>query len=455
MKRGRGSRRCALEKHEITSEEPIRMKIRKGPLFIFEEMPWLKSASVGFFVPTGSASESKEIAGITHFIEHLVFKGTETKSPRDIALAFEGSGGMLNASTGKEFLDIFGRIGSRHLKRGFNVIADMILNPRFLPSDIEKEKGVILEEIRMVNDIPEQFLFEKFSKQIWGKSSLARSIAGDEKSLSSIKLKNIRKWFREHFNSSRIIISISGDVDKESVIGWWKEISGQKNHVEVCKGRSIEHEIKPLKPDWNPGVKIYRRDFEQASVVMGFPAPSAHMTERYSFSIVETLLGGGMGARLFQEIREKSGLTYDIDCGYSPLRGTGVFTVDSATAPDLLFRLIDRILGELRKIKSKKATGTELEKVRDFVEGGTLLGLESSSNRMMRNGMSQMYLGEIIPMDIVMGHLKRVTASDVLKTAHEYFTLNNFACGVLIPNGMMDDSTVHDKIMKIAEKHLG
>jgi len=434
---------------------PIRMKIDNGPLFIFEPMPWLQSASLGFFIPTGSGYEPSGLGGITHFIEHLVFKGTETKSPKDIAFAFEGVGGLLNASTGREFMDIYGRIGSRNLKRGFNVIADMMLNPKFNQSDIDKERGVILEEIRMTNDLPDQFLFEQFSEQVWGRSQIAKPIAGTEKTLSSIKRKDVLKWFRERYNPKHITISMAGDVNPDSVLDWWREIARDKRKAKAFDGSSTEHELKPIKPGWRSGIRVYRRDVEQVTIIFGFPAPSSRSSERYVFSIVETLLGGGMGARLFQEVREKSGLTYDIESGYSPLSGAGVFTIDSATAPKMFLKLIAGITGELKKLKTKPAGKMELQRVKDFIEGNTLLGMESSSNRMMRNGISQMYLGEIIPTGIVMDLLIKVTAQDVIEISNKYFTLENFACGILAPDSMGKDEEIIEDIMKIASKDLG
>jgi len=434
--------------------KPIRMKVDNGPLFIFEPMPWLQSASLGFFIPTGSGHEPSELGGITHFIEHLVFKGTETKSPKDIALAFEGVGGLLNASTGREFMDIYGRIGSRNLKRGFNVIADMILRPRFLQSDIDKERGVILEEIRMTNDLPDQFLFEQFSEQVWGRSQIAKPIAGSAKSLSSITRKDVLKWFRERYDPKYITISMAGDVYPDSVLDWWREIARDNRKTKVLKNSSTDHELKPIKPGWRSGVKVYHRDVEQAIVIIGFPAPSSRSPERYPFSIVETLLGGGMGARLFQEVREKSGLTYDIESGYSPLSGVGVFTIDTATAPKMFTKLIARIIGELRKLRTKLAGKTELQRVKDFIEGNTLLGMESSSNRMMRNGISQMYLGETIPTNTVMNLLTRVTSEDVIEISNRYFTFENFACGILAPEGLGKDEEIIDGIMKTVAREL-
>ncbi|MBU1022634.1 insulinase family protein [bacterium] len=433
---------------------PVVMKIPNGPLFIIEEMPWLQSATIGFFVAQGSGFEPFKYSGITHFIEHMVFKGTKTRSPRDIALAYEGVGGMLNASTGKEFMNVFGRIGARYVQRGFNVIADMFLNPRFSQADLEKERGVILEEIRMNNDQPSQFLYENFSKQLWGRSPLARQIAGTEKSLSGLNSKVVSDWFKDRFHPDNLVISIAGKVDAESVPRWWTEISKTKTSLVQFKRISAKQSIRPITPEWKSGVKVYYRDVEQATVILGLPAPNVRNPERYAYSLLESILGGGMGSRLFQQIREKSGLAYDIDTGFSPMRGTGVFTIDSATAPAMLFALVEQVLVELRKLKDTKAKNAEFKRVKDYLEGSTYLGMEASSSRMYRNALGMLYLGRLIPTETVMQRLAEVSLSDVQNCAKKYFTKKNLTCGILLPNGMKDNNSVQHEIEKLIKKIL-
>jgi predicted Zn-dependent peptidase len=425
-------------------EGPVVLQIPDGPMVVAEEMPWLQSASLGFFFPYGSSHEPLEYAGITHFIEHLIFKGTLTRTPRDIALAFEGVGGMLNASTSKEIMNVYGRIGSRYVQRGFDVIADMLMNPRFAVSDIEKERRVILEEIRASMDIPEQYLYEEFSKQVWGRSGVARPIAGSEKSLKSLDKKAILGYFNRKFTQKNLVISVAGNINALAVADMWSKVSKNRNKPVPIKNPDLNYQIKSLVPSWKSGVRIYRRDVEQATVIFGFPAPSVRDPERYPIMIIESILGGGMGSRLFQEIREKLGIVYDIDLGYSPMRGTGVMTIDSATAPHLLMSLIEKVLIEL----------TELKRVKDFLEGSTFLGMESSSNRMYRNALGYLYLGDLVPTQKVLAKLNEVTARDVIAASNWIFSVDKIACGVLVPNKWENDKQVETDIQSMIKDKL-
>lgn len=435
-------------------EGPVVLQIPDGPMVVAEEMPWLQSASLGFFFPHGSSQEPPKYAGITHFIEHLIFKGTLTRTPRDIALAFESVGGMLNASTSKEIMNVYGRIGSRYVQRGFDVIADMLMHPRFAISDIEKERRVILEEVRASMDIPEQYLYEEFSKQVWGKSGIARPIAGNEKTLKSLDKKAILGYFNQKFNQKNLVISVAGNVNALLVADMWAKVSKNGNKPVPLKKPDPNYQIKSLQPPWNPCVRIYRRDVEQATVIFGFPAPSVRDPKRYPIMIIESILGGGMGSRLFQEIREKLGIVYDIDLGYSPMRGTGVMTIDSATAPHLLMSLIEKILIELNKLKTKEIGKTELKRVKDFLEGSTFLGMESSSNRMYRNALGYLYLGDLVPTQKVLAKLNEVTADDVLSASNWIFSPDKIACGVLVPNKWENDKKMESEIRSMIKSKL-
>lgn len=435
-------------------EGPVVLQIPEGPMVVAEEMPWLQSASLGFFFPYGSSHEPVNYSGITHFIEHLIFKGTLTRTPKDIAFAFEGVGGMLNASTSKEIMNVYGRIGSRYVQRGFDVIADMLMNPRFAVADIEKERRVILEEVRASMDIPEQFLYEEFSKQVWGRSGVARPIAGSEKFLRSLDKKAIQDYFNRNFIQKNLVISVAGNVNALSVADMWAKVSKNRNKPVPIKKPDLKYQIKPLVPSWNSGVKIYRRDVEQATVIFGFPAPCVRDPKRYPIMIIESILGGGMGSRLFQEIREKLGIVYDIDLGYSPMRGTGVMTIDSATAPHLLMSLIEKVLVELNKLKTKEIGKTELRRVKDFLEGSTFLGMESSSNRMYRNALGYLYLGDLIPTEKVLARLNEVTADDVIAASKWIFSPDKIACGVLVPNKWEDDKKIESEILSLIKTKL-
>lgn len=421
---------------------PVVMKIPNGPLFVVEEMPWLHSATIGFFIAQGSGYEPSNMSGITHFIEHMIFKGTKTRSPRKIVLAFEGVGGVLNASTGKEFMNVFGRIGDRYVKRGFTVIADMFLNPRFNSSDLEKERRVVFEEIKMNKDIPSLFLYERFSKQLWGNSSLARPVAGSEKTLGKIDSKIMSDWFENRFKPENLVISLAGKVDAMTVAKWWQDISNSKSEPKCIKKIPQKHILKAIKPKWHSGVRVYRKDVEQATMIFAFPAPTVQDDERYQFTLMESILGGGMGARLFQTIREKLGLVYDIDTGYSPMRGTGVMTIDAATVPEKLNELIRETLLELKKLKDKKVGNSELKRVKDYLEGSTYLGMESSSSRMLRNALGILYLGNLIEAEVVMKRLEKVTTGMVQECAKKYFTAENAACAVLLPEKYPEDDSV-------------
>lgn len=406
----------------------VRAEIRPlkgGGCLVVENMPALESFTLGFFFRVGAAHETKDESGISHFIEHMLFKGTKRRSPKQIVQAIERLGGIINASTGRELTYYFVRIGADHLEVAVDVLADLVFNPLFDPESLEREKSVVLEEMRMNEDDPGQALFERFLRAVHGNTGFGRPILGSEQTVNAFKPAMVRRYHSDNYTPSTLTASIAGGVDPDKVQNLLEKKLAQFDS-RIPKSSSLDSP-----PVFRQKICAYSKDIEQASLIVGFPSSSITSSDRYCYSILDAITAGGMMSRLFQEIREKRGLVYSIDSSQQPYTKKGIFTVEAAMREDNLIKVLKLILREFALLADSGPGKRELQDAKLYLRGQWALGLENSSARMTRNAISRLFFNRILSHDEVIEQLMAVTREDIARVAGRMFIDNGPAVGVI------------------------
>jgi predicted Zn-dependent peptidase len=407
---------------EVVSE--IR-KLSGGGRLAIEVMPALESFTVGFFLPIGAAHESSDVNGISHFIEHLLFKGTRRRSARQVVQAIERVGGFINASTGRELTYYYIRVGSSRLDLALDILVDLVFNPMFDPQAIALEKGVILEEMRMTEDDPEQALFDRFLKTCYGNSAFGRPILGSEQSLLSIERDTLVDFHNNYYTQANLVASIAGGVDPDH---FQKLIETKLADHNRGTGKKIR-QIKT--PTFKPSVMAFSKDVEQAALLMGFPSVSIMSPDRYAYTLLDAISAGGMMSRLFQEVREKRGLVYSIDSTQQPYTSGGLFTIEAGTKEENLLKVLRIVFKEFNDLAQSGPGKRELADTKEYLKGHWALGLESSSSRMIRNATSTLFFGKLLTHEEVLANLDAVKRENIAEAASKMFETGEPAVGVI------------------------
>ena len=411
-----------------TSANPVRdiemTTLSNGLRVISERMPHVRSVSVGIWVCTGSRREIAERNGISHFIEHMLFKGTATRSAEDIARSVDSIGGNLDAFTAKEMTCFNTKVLDEHLSRAFDVLADLVLHPLFRDEDIEKEKGVILEEIKMEADSPDYLVQEIFSSNFWKDHPLGKPILGTKETVKKFERQTVLDTYTHRFAPGNIIVAAAGHLDHDQFVDL------------VVK--HFEH-LKPAKNGFHsPAPKIdprivlrNKKALEQVQLCIGVPAyPIAH-EKRYAGYILNTLLGGGMSSRLFQNIRERQGLAYSIYSDLNPYRDTGCMAVYAGTSLASAAKVVQSVVSEFRNLKNQPVPEEELRRSKDQLKGSLMLSLESSTARMSNLARQEMYFDRFQDLDELVQKIEAVTAEDLQGLAQEFFKTESIAVTAL------------------------
>lgn len=393
----------------MSKQEIITLK--NGLRVAVDEMHEVETVSVGVFVNTGSRNESVEINGISHFLEHMAFKGTKTRTARQIAEEFEGIGGRINAYTSKEKTVYYAKVLKKHAEFAVEFLADILQNSTFDKTELEKERGVILQEIAMTNDTPDDIIFDYFQEAAYPSQALGRSILGP--------VKNIKKFNREHFtnyigkqyNYENMAVVAAGNISQKDLVKWT-----QKYFTNFGTSKIKAPEVAKYKG----GKFLKDKKLEQVNLVMGFEGFSYNHEQRYKAQILAMILGGGMSSRLFQEVRENRGLAYSIYAFNYSNFDSGIFSIYAGTTPEKTKELINATKGEIEKI-CNKVSDKELERVRTQFEAGILMAKESTSGRMQKLGGDILAYNRIISDDEVRKKITKVTKSDITKLAEEIF----------------------------------
>ncbi len=406
--------------------------LSNGLRVVTEEIPYVRSISIGIWIDVGSRDETRENNGISHFVEHMAFKGTKRFSCPGIARSLEQYGGYLNAFTTKEHTCFYARILDAHLEDAVDVISDLVQRPLFNGKEMEKEKQVILEELKNIEDDPDDLIHEYFDHNIYRKHPLGFSIIGRAETIRRIRRGDLLAYIRSHYVPSRIVVSAAGHLRHEQLVGLVEKYFGRMRPAKKSHVRSSgPHNISPKE-------ETFERPITQAHVCLGTLGYSAHHRARYPFLVLNTVLGEGMSSRLFQNIREKYGFAYAIYSFANLMSDTGNFGVYVATDGSNIGHSIDLIYRELDKLKSRPISSAELRRTKAQLKGSMMLSLESMSSRMMRLGSSEFYFNRLIPLDEIISSIDGVTAEHIQDVAHHLFRFENFSTVIFKPAARPD-----------------
>jgi predicted Zn-dependent peptidase len=376
-----------------------------GIRLVTEWIPHVRSVAVGVWVDTGSRHEPAELGGISHFIEHLVFKGTESRSAEDIARAVDSVGGQMDAFTTKEHTCFYVSVLDEHLPLAADLLADILLHPRFDSGDIEREKSVVLQEFGMVEDTPDDVIHDLFAERIWPQHPLGRPILGDRKIVQGFERATLLEYFRSEYCPERITIAAAGRVRHEQLV----ELLGNR-FLDFSRQR-IPRAADP--PDLATSLDLIERPLEQVHFVLGGRGLEQDSPERYTLFLLNTIFGGSMSSRLFQGVREREGLVYSIHSGNAAFRDGGHFYVYAGTEPANFRRVVELTLREFRSLRHEGVTADELRRAKDHLKGSLMLSLESTGSRMTRIAKQELYFQRPFTFDEILADIERVTVEEV------------------------------------------
>lgn len=404
-----------------------------GLRVITEAIPHVRSASVGVWVGAGSSHETPANMGVSHFIEHLLFKGTADRTARQIAQAIDGRGGNLNAFTSKEHTCYYAKVLDEHLGVAMDVLADMLQNSLFDPGEMGKEKGVIIEEIKMYEDVPDDVVHDLFCTAMWRDHYLGRPIVGTAESVRSMSREDILSYFDERYIADNIVIAVAGNVTHDQVV---EEVERKFRALRPGRG-ALTWPAGPA-PVVGPRAIVRTKETEQAHLVLGMSGLPQDHDEIYALHLINTVLGGSTSSRLFQEIREERGLAYSVYSYQSSFRETGNFAVYAGVSPSVVTEVLDLVDKELRRVGEESITADELREAKEQLKGQIMLGLESTSGRMSRLGRGELMMGRVLSPDEVINRIDRVTPDMVHGLARKLFLEESRVLSVV---GPVDDST--------------
>ena len=399
--------------------------LHNGIVLVTEETPQFMSASVGMCVRNGSRYERDFERGVSHFIEHLLFKGTKNRSAREISTAIDAVGGILNASCGKEFTCFYAKVVDKDLPLALDLLSDMLLNSLFSTEDIEKERRVILEEINSIEDSPSDYIFDLYLKTVWNDHPLSVTTSGDKKSVLELKRENILEYFYKNYAPENMIISVAGNINHKEVL---EMIVNRLGFLDKPLEKT---EVSP--PSFNGQFKKYYRACEQVHVCIGYPGISLRDDRRYVSIVLDNILGGTVSSRLFQKVREDLGLVYSIYSFQNSFLDTGLFSFYAATSPEKVDQVRDVILEEIEELCKSGITEEDLDLAKNYVKGGMILSLESTSSRMFRLASSELVYNRLVSIEEILEKINAVTVQDVMDLANIIFKKDNFTCCMLGP----------------------
>lgn len=381
-----------------------------GLTVLVETLPYVRSVAFGYYLRSGSAVESEEHGGASHFLEHLVFKGTERRNTQEIAQVIDQLGGDVDAFTGKEYTSFYAHVLDEQLPTALDLLTEIVTSPRFTNDDVEMERGVILEEIKMVEDTPDDLVHEIFVTAFWPDHPLGRPILGTEETISRLARTKIIEHYQETFQPSNVIFAASGNVKPEDVLPFLEK------HFPVTTRQPFRREWSAPTPNQHVILRE-KRELEQVHLCLGSRGFPQQGHERYAAALFNAVLGGGMSSRLFQRIREQEGLVYSIASYHNGYLHGGYEAVYAACMPRNLKRVLDLTLAEMKKIKLEGATAEELAGAKLHLKGSILLSLESTTSRMSGIARQEYYFGRQYTADEIIEHIDAVTLDDIQNVA--------------------------------------
>jgi len=401
-------------------------QLNNGVRILTEQVPGVRSISMGIWVGAGSRHESEERAGISHFIEHMMFKGTERRSATEIAEALDSVGGQLNAFTTKEYTCYYTKTLDEHFDLALDVLTDMFFNSTFAPQAIEKERNVIEEEIKMYEDTPDELIHDLFVHTAWPEHPLGRPILGTVESLSRFQQSDFLAYLKEKYVANQIVVAVAGNLQHEEI---------QEKVARAFEKVPAYHEEMEMAPpeQTKANVTNLTRDTGQVQICLGTGGLAQHDERLYTASILNNVLGGGLSSRLVQSIREERGLAYSVFSYHTAFCDTGLFTLYAGTSAAKYAEVINLLIKEIDQILANGITVKELERAKEQIKGSLLLGLESVSSRMTRLGRNELCLKRIIPLSEIVERITAVTLDDVKALADELFNDKRYALSTIGP----------------------
>lgn len=389
-----------------------------GVRVLTEQMPGIRSVSIGFWIAVGSRDEADHQYGSTHFLEHLLFKGTAKRSALDIAAAFDAIGGESNAMTGKESTCYYARVLDADLPMAVEVLTDMVTSAVIDPAEMETERGVILEELAMAEDDPGDVVHERFTEQVLDGHPLGRPIGGTPEAIEQASRDDVWDHFARWYRPEELVITAAGGLDHEQLCQLvTAALEGSRWDIsQNCQPapRRVGAEIHiPVRT----GTEHHRKPVEQAQVILGGRGLAAHDEDRFALSLMHAVLGGGMSSRLFQEIRERRGLAYSTYSFSAAFTDAGLFGLYAGCLPEKVDAVIDVMSTELERIATEEVTAEELERAKGQLRGSTVLGMEETSSRMSRLGKAELVRGEFVDISDTLAQVEAVTSADIRRVA--------------------------------------
>jgi predicted Zn-dependent peptidase len=397
--------------------------LANGVRFVTERMTHVRSVSIGVWLARGSRHEPEAHAGIAHFVEHMLFKGTDRRTAEGIAQEVDSIGGQLDAFTSKEYAGYYMKVLDEHLPVAVDILADLVSHPTFDPTDIEKEQKVVLEEIKMVEDTPDDLVHELFAEGFWPDHPLGRPILGLPASVSAMDRAALRAYFDETYTAPNLSVVAVGNIEHERLKGLLEAALAD------LPLRNVPVATYP--PTVAQNTLVRKKDLEQSHVCLGMPALPQSDPDRYVSYALNTVLGGSMSSRLFQNVREKRGLAYAVFSGLSAYADSGALSIYAGCANEAVSELIDVVVAELRQLRDERLGDVELRRAKDHLKGSLILNLESTSSRMSHLARQEIYRDRTDTLDEMLAAIERVTMDDVHRLAERFFATGSLGITVL------------------------
>lgn len=416
-----------------------RSRLANGIRVVTETMPGVASVTVGIWVENGSRYELPEQAGISHYLEHLLFKGTDRRTAAEIAEEFDAIGGVINAFTGKEYTCYYGKVLAEHIDVAEDILGDIFLHSRFDPEEIERERSVVLQEISQVEDTPDDYVDDLFNLRFWPDHPLSFPVCGRAETVQRFTRQDFLDFVDARYRPDRMIVAAAGNVEHRRLVEWAeRELSHLSGRAAIADGvpptprRNVFHLEKPL---------------EQVHLCLGMPGVSQRAEERYAAYLLNTALGGGMSSRLFQEVREKRGRAYAVYSFLTSYLDAGYLGIHVGTSAEWVEEVVTVILGELRSLQQNGLRPAELTRVKNQLKGNLLLGLETSDNRMSRIAKNEIYFGTDVAPTEVAARIDATTNDEIVALTHRLICSEAMALTLL---GDLKGKPVGDDLLNAA-----
>ena len=414
-----------------------------GVRILSKAMPHARSVSMGVWVNVGARDESAAESGLSHMIEHMIFKGTHKRSASQIAKEFDAIGGQTNAFTSFEATCYHARVLDTHLEKMVAILTDIFLNSVFDPQEVEKERPVIFQEIGMVEDNPEEYIHLLTGHAYWGENPLGRSILGTRENILGFSSEKLKGFFKRFYQPGRIVITIAGKIDHDRFVDLIRA-----SFEGIAPGKPLSSRTTP---HGNPQIQLHHRSLEQAHICLAAPGIAISDPRRYAFSLLNTIFGGNMSSRLFQRIREERGLAYAVYSFTSSFEDTGMFGAYAGVHPDNAGETVALMVAEIRNLKAKPVTSSELADAKNYTKGNLLLASESVDNQMVRLAQNEINFNRQISLQKVVERIDAVTADDIMELASNLLGEGHIALTCL---GPITEDTYFKRVLSDRPSHI-